>query len=78
MSNNEKLVTVFVSALGVPAAEAESSVFKETREWDSVGHVNLMNAVEEVFDVSLDADDILDFKSFNIGKDILKKYGVEF
>ena len=78
MSNNEKLVNVFVSSLGIPAAEAETAVFKETRKWDSVGHVNLMNAVEETFDVSLDADDILDFKSFNIGKEILKKYGVEF
>ena len=78
MSNNEQLVNVFVSSLGIPSAEAESAVFKETKGWDSVGHVNLMNAVEETFDVSLDADDILDFKSFNIGREILKKYGVEF
>lgn len=78
MSNNEKLVNVFVSSLGIPAAEAEYAVFKETKGWDSVGHVNLMNAIEEAFDVSLDADDILDFKSFNIGRDILKKCGVEF
>lgn len=78
MSNNEKLVNVFVSSLGIPAAEAETAVFKEAKGWDSVGHVNLMNTVEETFDVSLDADDILDFKSFNIGKEILKKYGVGF
>ena len=78
MSNNEKLVNVFVSSLGIPAAEAESAAFKDTKGWDSVGHVNLMNAIEEAFDVSLDADDILDFKSFNIGRDILKKCGVEF
>jgi len=76
--NLEKLVCVFVSALGIPADEAESAVFKETKGWDSVGHVNLMNAVEETFDVSLDADDILDFKSFNTGREILKKYGIEF
>ena len=78
MSNNEKLVNVFVSALGIPAAEAESAVFKETKGWDSVGHINLMNAVEEAFDISLDADDILDFKSFKIGKEILGKYEVAF
>ena len=78
MSNKEKLVNVFVSSLGIPVGEVETAVFKETQKWDSVGHVNLMNAVEEAFDVSLDADDILDFKSFNIGKDILKKYGIEF
>ena len=58
--------------------EAEQAVFKDTKGWDSVGHVNLMNAIEEEFDVSLEPDDILDFKSFAIGKEILGKYEVAF
>lgn len=70
----EKLIEVFVSALGVTAAEAETAAFKTTRQWDSVGHVNLMNAVEEAFDISLDPDDIMDFKSFTEGLKILEKY----
>ena len=78
MSNHEKLLSVFGSALAIPEGDVESAAFKDTRQWDSVGHVNLMNAVEEAFGVSLDADDILDFKAFNLGKEILKKYGVEF
>lgn len=78
MTNTEKLIKVFVSALDISEAEAESAVFKETPQWDSVGHVNLMNAIEEEFDVSLEPDDILDFKSFEIGKDILGKYGIVF
>lgn len=78
MSNKEKLVSVFVSALGIAAEVAESAVFKETPGWDSVGHVNLMSEIEETFDVSLEPDDILDFKSFEIGKGLLKKYGVVF
>ncbi len=78
MANKEKLIDAFVSSLGITAEVAESAVFKETPGWDSVGHVNLMNEIEEKFDVSLDADDILDFKSFGIGKEILQKYGVEF
>ena len=78
MSNKEKLIEVFVSSLGITAETAKSAVFKETPGWDSVGHVNLMNEIEETFDVSLEPDDILDFKSFEIGKGILQKYGVEF
>lgn len=78
MSNREKLIGVFVSALGIAAEVAESAVFKETPGWDSVGHVNLMNEIEEAFDVSLEPDDILDFKSFEVGIEILKKYGVVF
>ena len=78
MTNREKLIGVFVSALGIAAEVADSAVFKETPGWDSVGHVNLMNEIEEAFDVSLEPDDILDFKSFEIGKTILQTYGVEF
>ena len=78
MSNNEKLINVFASSLGIAAGDAECAVFKETKGWDSVGHVNLMNAIEEAFGVSLEPDDILDFKSFAIGKDILGKYGIGF
>lgn len=76
MDNKQKLIDVFVAALGVPAAEAEVAAFKTTRQWDSVGHVNLMNAVEEAFDISLDPDDIMDFKSFAEGQKILSKYMV--
>ena len=78
MSNKEKLIGVFVSALGIAVEVAESAVFKETSGWDSVGHVNLMNEIEEAFDVSLEPDDILDFKSFKDGMEILKKNGIEF
>ncbi len=78
MANKEKLIDVFVSALGISAAQAETAVFKETVGWDSVGHVNLMNEIEEAFDVSLEPDDILDFKSFTGGMEILGKYGIVF
>ena len=74
----EKLKEVFVSALEIPLAEVETAEFKVTREWDSVGHVNLMNAIEEAFEISLEPDDILDFKSFKEGLEILKKYDVGF
>ena len=78
MTNLDKLVNVFVTALSIAPEDTEHAVFKETKGWDSVGHVNLMNAIEEAFDVSLEPDDILDFKSFAIGKEILGKYEVDF
>lgn len=74
MDIRQKFIEVFVSALGVTAAGAETAAFKTTRQWDSVGHVNLMNAVEEAFDISLDPDDIMDFKSFAEGLEILTRY----
>ena len=74
MSNKEKLIDIFATTFGLTPDEAEGAVFKNTPAWDSVGHVNLMNAIEEGFDISLEPDDILDFKSFAIGLKLLEKY----
>jgi len=46
-------------------------------EWDSVGHMTMVAALEEEFDIVLEMDDIIDFSSFNYGKEILKKYKIE-
>ena len=45
-------------------------------EWDSVGHMTMVAALEEAFDIVLEMDDIIDFSSFNYGKEILKKYKI--
>ena len=44
--------------------------------WDSVGHMALMAALEETFNIELETDDIIDFSSFEKGIEILKKYGI--
>ena len=46
-------------------------------EWDSVGHMGLMAEIEEAFDIQLEMDDVIDFGSYDKGKEILKKYNVE-
>ena len=47
-------------------------------QWDSLGHMDLMGDMEETFGVSLSTVDVLDFSSYEKGKEILAKYGVEF
>jgi hypothetical protein len=37
-----------------------------------------MSGLEEVFSMTMDTDDIVDFSSFNKGFEILGKYGVKF
>ncbi len=47
--------------------------------WDSIGHMSLVAALEEAFDIMMDTDDIIDFSSYKKGMEILsEKYGVEF
>ena len=45
--------------------------------WDSVGHMSLVAALEDEFDIMIDTDDIIDLSSYEKGKAILAKYGVE-
>lgn len=80
MSNLEKYTNVFVETFSVSAEEAESLKYQEIEEWDSVGHMGLISAIEDAFDIMMDTDDIIDFNSFEKGKEILAKaeYGLEF
>ena len=49
----------------------------DIEEWDSIGHMSLMSALEDEFDISLETDDIVDFSSYEKGIEILKKYNVK-
>ena len=48
--------------------------YQQIEEWDSVAHMQLMAMLEEEFNIELDIDDVIDFSSFKVGIDILKKY----
>ena len=77
MTNQEKYLNAFVEALEVTPDEAPALVYGESKAWDSVGHMTLVAALEDAFDVMLEMDDIVDLSSFEKGKEILRKYDVE-
>ena len=56
---------------------SEKLQYNDIPEWDSIGHMTLISGLEEEFNISIDTDDIVDFSSFEKGKQILKKYKVE-
>lgn len=56
----------------------ESLEYQSIESWDSVGHMSLMAALEDDFDIMLDMDDIVDFGSYQTGIKTLEKYGVKF
>ncbi|WP_262590244.1 acyl carrier protein [Candidatus Pelagibacter communis] len=51
--------------------------YNEIDEWDSIGHMTLIAALEESFKISFETDDIVDFSSYSKGKEILLKYKVK-
>ncbi len=79
MTNFEKYVAAFVKTLGVTAEQVEDLKYLEIDAWDSVGHMSLIAELEDTFDIMMDTDDILDFESFDKGKEILEaKYDINF
>ena len=50
--------------------------YESIQEWDSIGHMGLIAELEDSFDISMEMDDIIDFSSFEKGREILKKYDI--
>ena len=79
-SNNAEIYKeTFISSLSIDQKNfSEDLKYNEIEEWDSIGHMTLIAALEEKFSISIDTDDIVDFSSFKKGKEILKKYKIPF
>tara|TARA_B110000211_G_C14019983_1_gene527204 strand:- start:1010 stop:1249 length:240 start_codon:yes stop_codon:yes gene_type:complete len=77
MSNLESYKKVFLEALMIQENQLEDLKYQDVDEWDSVGHMSLMSALEEVFEIEMDIDDIIDFSSYKKGKELMMKYDVE-
>ena len=74
----EEYNKAFIEGLDISSeVNLNSLKFNEIEEWDSIGHMSLMSALEETFDISLETDDIVDFSSYEKGKEILKKYNID-
>ena len=77
MTNLEKLNNIFAEVFSVDVSELNESFDKNSVDsWDSVHQLSLTSAVEDEFDIMLDAEDILGFSSYEKAKDILNNmYG---
>lgn len=78
MTNLEKLTKIFVESFGITAEQTKGLQYQGIDQWDSVGHMSLVAAIEDEFDIQLDTDDIIDMSSFEKAQEILKKYNIEF
>ena len=77
MSNREKYDAAFMEVFEIDHDKLNSSLeYQSITAWDSVGHMALVAALEEVFDIMLDMDDIIDFGSYETGIKTMEKYGV--
>lgn len=79
MTNLETYNNAFIETLGVTEEQLAGLKYQDVEAWDSVGHMGLMAALEDAFDIMMDTDDIIDFNSYEKGMEILStNYEVEF
>lgn len=78
MTNLEKYNAIFTEVFGVTPQQLGDNYSKDTvSEWDSVHQLNIISLLEETFDLMLDPEDIMACTSYNAGKEILAKNGIE-
>ena len=80
MNNLEKYNNAFIEIFGIAEDQLSGLKYQDITAWDSVGHMSLIAALEDAFDIMMDTDDIIDLSSYEKGMEILAKddYGVEF
>ena len=78
MSLQARLRQLFSEVLGLDeGAEVEELKYRDIEAWDSVGHMTLVAAIEEEFDVQLDTEQVLYMSSFKVAVDMLREMGVD-
>lgn len=55
----------------------DDTSFENTEKWDSLKHIELVLSIEEQFNISLDADDIVAMLSFAEIKRVMREKGVK-
>ena len=78
MSNKEIYDQSFYTSFSLSNEPIDETLeYNSIPEWDSIGHMELMAALEEGFEITLEMDDIIDFSSYKKGIEILKKYEID-
>jgi acyl carrier protein len=77
MTNKEKYDQVFIDSFSItPDQLNDKLVYQSVQQWDSIGHMGMIAALEEAFDIMMETDDIIDFGSYEKGIEMLAKYNV--
>ena len=77
MSNIDKYRKVFEESFEIKPEETDDLKYQDIPQWDSVGHMSMIAALEDEFDIMMEMEDIIDFSSFKKGIETLKKYDID-
>ena len=79
MVNRQKYNKIFADSFSIDESMLGNNLLYNTiPEWDSIGHMGLISAIEEAFNITMETEDIINFSSYQKGFELLAKYGIEF
>lgn len=80
MTNNEKLIEAFASALEIPADQVTDDLrYRSIKQWNSMAHMNLISTLEKTFDVMFETRQILNIRTVAKAREILaQEHGIKF
>ena len=77
MTNKEKYEQIFMDNFAVEKSVLnEEFVYQCVEAWDSVGHMGMIAAIEDTYDIFMETDDIINFSSYTKGIELLAKYKI--
>lgn len=76
--NLKKYDEAFIESLEISKEQINSNlVYQSVPTWDSVGHMGLIAELEDAFDIMMSTEDVIEFNSYEKGKEILRKYNIQ-
>lgn len=78
MTNLDKLNKILRDVFNIKDNSYEKNELgpDEIEDWDSLAHVELVNSLEEIFEISISVVDISRMYTIGDIKNILEKYGI--
>ena len=66
-----------MESFGIDESSLKDLEYNSIPEWDSVGHMGLIAAIEEEFNIMMEMDEIIDFSGYEKGKEILDNHDIK-
>ena len=79
MTNEEQYNQAFCNTFQINPSQLHGLAYQGVKTWDSIGHMSLVAALEEAFDIMMETEDIINLSSYIKGKEILEQtYDIKF
>lgn len=77
MTNKDLYIKVFMETFEVAENDVRDLKYRESDQWDSIGHMSLISALEDEFGIEFEPDEIRNIHSFDEGLAMLATKGIE-